>query len=204
MRSFFLLCLLVSGMSLWASPPDSTAIYHKVKTGEDVVAIAKKYHVRASQLRTWNHLPNNLVKAGDSLIIGYKKAPVVIAQQRLVSDDTMKRKDSVVKKEVTVRDTVEEMRQYRETEKLEGGIGARSFDGDLAPGKFLAYHAKLPAGTIVKVTNQSNKKTVYVKIVGKIPATYEGNNIIVISKAAADKISAEDEQFACKISYGKK
>lgn len=42
---------------------------HKVKRGESLIKIAKKYHVRVSDLREWNNLPNNKIRAGQKLKI---------------------------------------------------------------------------------------------------------------------------------------
>lgn len=43
--------------------------YHKVRKGESLGAIARKYHVRVSQLKRWNRLKSSTIKAGQRLKI---------------------------------------------------------------------------------------------------------------------------------------
>lgn len=43
--------------------------YHKIRSGETVSEIAAKYHVSASQLRSWNGIRGNMIYAGKSLKI---------------------------------------------------------------------------------------------------------------------------------------
>ncbi|MFA8344424.1 MAG: LysM peptidoglycan-binding domain-containing protein [Rhodothermaceae bacterium] len=42
---------------------------HKVRRGESLIKIAKKYHVRVSDLKEWNDLSNNKIKVGQKLKI---------------------------------------------------------------------------------------------------------------------------------------
>lgn len=49
-------------------------IYHKVKSGQSLGAIANKYGVTVSQVKKWNRLRSNKVKAGQRLLIWKKQA----------------------------------------------------------------------------------------------------------------------------------
>ena len=49
------------------SVPDP--IVHRVKKGETLGAIAKKYHVSVKQLMQWNGLRNSMIRIGQSLKI---------------------------------------------------------------------------------------------------------------------------------------
>ena len=44
-------------------------VMHKIKQGENLSVIAKKYHVTVVQLRSWNHLKSNLINAGKYLVV---------------------------------------------------------------------------------------------------------------------------------------
>jgi len=48
-------------------------VYHKIKNGETLTSIAKKYHVTVKQLKQWNHLRSDMIRAGAKLKI-YKRS----------------------------------------------------------------------------------------------------------------------------------
>src|SRR4029078_8497970 len=88
-------------------------------------------------------------------------------------------------------------------EVTEEGAAAWIEDQEINPGKYFALHRTAPIGTIVKVTNRMNHRTVFVKVVGKLPDTGENENIVLkISKAAADKLGVLDARFQAQLNYG--
>ena len=52
--------------------PQPKLIYHKIKQGETLSSIARKYHVSVNQLKKWNHLKSDFIRADAKLKI-YKK-----------------------------------------------------------------------------------------------------------------------------------
>lgn len=46
---------------------------YKIKKGDNLSKIAAKYHVKVSDLMKWNHLKNDRIREGDTLIIKTKK-----------------------------------------------------------------------------------------------------------------------------------
>lgn len=56
----------------------------KVRKGENITSIARKYHVRASDIKEWNHLKGNYVRPGQQLTIYINKpasaSPVLAAK----------------------------------------------------------------------------------------------------------------------------
>lgn len=51
------------------SAPQQKLIYYKVKSGDTLSKIAKKYHVYVSQLKKWNHLKSDFIREGQKLKI---------------------------------------------------------------------------------------------------------------------------------------
>ncbi|MGI8892798.1 MAG: peptidoglycan-binding protein, partial [Bacteroidia bacterium] len=75
-------------------------------------------------------------------------------------------------------------------------------DNDINPSKFYALHRSAPTGTIIKVTNRMNNKTVFVKVVGVLPNTGDNSNITIkLSKAAASKLDVIDARFQAELNY---
>jgi membrane-bound lytic murein transglycosylase D len=59
-----------------------SAKYHKIKSGENLVAIASKYGLRIEQLKNWNQIQNNnLIKVGQNLKLYSPKAKVHIVKR---------------------------------------------------------------------------------------------------------------------------
>ena len=86
---------------------------------------------------------------------------------------------------------------------MEQGVATWIDDENINPNKYFALHRGAPVGTIMKVTNRMNKRTVFVKVVGKLPDTGDNDNIILkISKASAEKLGVRDQRFQCDLSYG--
>lgn len=49
---------------------------HLIEKGETLFGIARKYNVTADQIRKWNHLENDAIKAGQKLIVADNTKPV--------------------------------------------------------------------------------------------------------------------------------
>ncbi len=86
---------------------------------------------------------------------------------------------------------------------VETGVATWLADQELNQNKFYALHRTAPIGTIIKVTNRMNNNSVFVKVVGLLPATGDNDNIIIkITSAAAQRIGALDQKFTAELSYG--
>lgn len=80
------------------------------------------------------------------------------------------------------------------------------FKSNVKPGsgKYYALCNDLPRGTIVKVINPLNKKSILVKILDVIPKGAENYNLIIkISDAAMEDLGITQSRFWCEIQYPK-
>lgn len=69
---------------------------------------------------------------------------------------------------------------------------------------YYAFHNNSPRGTIIKVRNTNNGKTVFVKVLGPIPTTGLYHNCIIgISSRARAKLGVRDEKAWCELTYGR-
>ncbi|MFS8615926.1 MAG: LysM peptidoglycan-binding domain-containing protein [Solitalea sp.] len=87
-------------------------------------------------------------------------------------------------------------------EVKESGVAAWMSNSALNQAKSVALHNGAPTGTIVKVTNPANRRSIMVKVVGGIPQNAETENaIIVISQAASQLLGIQDNRFRVNLSY---
>lgn len=85
---------------------------------------------------------------------------------------------------------------------VENGIATWIADTEMNQNKFYALHRTAPVGTIIKVTNRMNNNSVYVKVIGVLPATGDNENVLIkITQAAAQRIGALDQRFQAELSY---
>ena len=65
--------------------------------------------------------------------------------------------------------------------------------------KFLALHRTAPVGTLIKIANEANGQSVWVKVIGKLSSS--GDAIIKISPKAFEKLQPRDKRIRATISY---
>ncbi len=79
--------------------------------------------------------------------------------------------------------------------------GAANFIEDNMSGNpYLALYSNAETGSVIKVTNMMNKRTVYVKVVGRVPATDASKEVILkLSNKVARELGALDEKFLVEV-----
>lgn len=69
-------------------------------------------------------------------------------------------------------------------------------------GKYYCLHNKATAGSVIKITNLANQKTVYAKVLDVIPDLKQNAKVaLVVSNAAAEELGAGENNFECSITY---
>lgn len=92
---------------------------------------------------------------------------------------------------------------YEETGKnSSGSAGVFKSTSGWQDGKYYALMNGVAIGTIVKVSNPSNNKTVYAKVLGQLPDMKESAGLTVrISDAAASDLGANVSKFSVEVKY---
>ena len=69
-------------------------------------------------------------------------------------------------------------------------------------GKYYALINNVPVGTIVRITDQSNGKAIYAKVLGQLPDMKESIGLTVrLSNAAAAELAEGEGKFGVTVSY---
>ncbi|HEU4552541.1 MAG TPA: LysM peptidoglycan-binding domain-containing protein [Chitinophaga sp.] len=83
----------------------------------------------------------------------------------------------------------------------EKGPGAW-FKSNAGPGKYYALHNTAPRGTIIKVTNPLNGKSIYAKVLEAIPQMKQNAGLIIkLSDSALEALGTNEAKFYCELSY---
>lgn len=191
---------------------------HTVIAGQNLFTVAKQYNVKVWQIREWNSLTNDALKVNQVLVV--EKPARFVA--KVVKKDTLKPKpvqiqapagdvaikekkkekpkeQTVVNKPITNKPAATTVPNAPGGKKFsEQGI-AEMIDAGASTNKFLALHRTAPIGTLIKVANQANKQSVWVKVIGKLSSS--GDVVIKISPKAFEKLSPKDKRIRADLSY---
>lgn len=201
-------------------------ITHRVKAGETLFSIARKYDVQVSEIKSWNDLSSNAINLNQALeirrkvLVPVEKEEVEAAAEQMSTtpkrvstpDSVLVAKDPFEEKatpNTTEKDSVQqepEVTSYPGTpfEPIEIEGLAQVIEESEPSNKFFALHKTAKVGTVIKVKNLMNDLTVYVRVIGSIPETSENQDIIIkLNQRAYDHLKAVDKRFRVQLNYFK-
>ena len=91
--------------------------------------------------------------------------------------------------------------------KIKKNRGAATYLSDNTTGnQYLAFYNNAETGSIIRVTNMMNLKTIYVKVMGKVPPADAAQEVVLkLTSKAADELGVIDEKFLVEVAaYGTK
>ena len=197
-----------------ASMPDATKYeLHTVKEGETLYAIARTYGVEVDELRKRNSLSNEAIQFGQTLIIKEKElamtppampdVEVVPTTRPPVRSRRPSRSKALEAERKRFEDIKEQESKALEDIEIMSEMGFASvIEGGGATKKYLALHRTAPVGAVLRVRNEMNEVSVFVRVIGKLPDTGVNDKInIRLTPAAYEKLGGINERFPVEISY---
>jgi len=175
-------------------PQKSARGVHTVTEKETLFSISRMYGASVQQLKTWNNLASDEVKAGQLL---YVVQPMYSTQEKMPQTE-VKQTVPMTKpgnEDIKISESVigsDEIHEKGAAELIEGTDGNR---------KYLAQHKTAKVGTIMKVRSEATNREVFVRIVG--PLNAESSTVIKVSKSAFDRLGATDPKFNVELVYYK-
>lgn len=207
----------------------SRPIYYKVGRNEALKDVTRMINVAQSTLQMWNHMSQQDISPGQILQIGWiafddtqvpfgaksnpadaktsqNAAPAIANQQNNIppkiplKDSAKTANDTIV---VSPYEQVYEDQIMGHANNEESGAAVfYPLKMKMAESVYYAFHNTAPKGTIIKITNPSNDKFIYAKVIGTIPKLADYNNcIIALSTNAAKGLMAKEKRMFCKIEY---
>lgn len=168
----------------------SKKIIHEIKEDEYPYGIAKKYNVKLTELQEWNNLTKD-----SKLIIGQKLEIYPTGYKKVVENP-----EKVVEKVEKITEKKNQLATSDYKPVVEQGIAELISDDNTA--SYCGLHKDVAIGTIVSVKNQMNGETVFVRIIGKLPASAATEKTIIkLSKNAYEALGGRDTRFRVEVSY---
>ncbi|RFS14275.1 LysM peptidoglycan-binding domain-containing protein [Emticicia sp. C21] len=201
---------------------------YKVVAGDKLFSVATKHKVKVWQLREWNKLTTDVLKINQVLVVEKPANLVTIAAKEekkevakpkpVVSPvaaatkpkapsaasgpagDVEKTKptNTVVTKPLANKPQTPVPNAPTGKKYSEQGI-AEVIDAGSSTNKYLALHRTAPVGTLIKIANEANGQSVWVKVIGKLSGS--GDAIIKISPKAFEKLQPKDKRIRASLSY---
>lgn len=202
---------ILTKKSIEETKPPLSGKTHLVISGQNLFSISKLYNLKVWQLREWNELKNDTLQVNQVLLV--EKPANFIA--KTVKKDTLKSKIAQVqapagdieKVKATPKIVNKPVADKPQT-TIPNAPGGKKFnemgiaeviDAGASTNKYLALHPTAPVGTLIKVANQANGQSVWVKVIGKL--NNSGDILIKISPKAFEKLSPRDKRIRAELSY---
>ncbi len=167
------------------------SIYYVVQGGDNLYNISKRFFdMSVDSIAKRNKLKNNYIKPGQRLHVGWMGIEGIHSDWRTAKQSTgsgvlgaryLAEKNG--RKEIEAQGVCYWQKDSKEK-------------GDL-----YALHREAAIGTIISVLNPMSNRTVYAKVISRIPDGYERNIEVILSPEAARKIGALDPRFFVKVKY---
>ncbi len=172
-------------------PKKNAKLFYTVKSGETLFNLCKRqFRMPIDTIVKRNGLSGQTIQVGQIIHMGWMSTSGISVadrgERKVATNDALKDQfDAAAKKG-----------------KLKTASGAALWQKDANEAADLyALHATAKIGSIMQVTNAASKKTIHVKVIGRMPKAYEDNTEILISPAAAKAIKALDARFIVNIKF---
>jgi len=172
-------------------------ICYRIKKGDTMFNLAKRiFKMPIDTVMERNNLTSFTLSLGQVLQLGWMSKDGIPETNRKFrghpiwkKNDAMRRKynqNREVKREYMQRGVAFWQKQRKKDSKL------------------YALHRSAPINSVIAVTNPMKKRTVYVKVIGRMPeSVYEDNIKVVVSSTAAKMLGAKDAKFYVQVRYTK-
>jgi LysM repeat protein len=166
-------------------------IYYVVQKGESLYQICKRhFDMPVDTILKRNKLKDTNIRPGQLLHVAWMSVEGVLPEWRPAKDHTQS-------------GALKERYEQEKTKRKEVSSQGVCFwqKDSKEKGDLYALHREAAIGTVMCVTNSVGEHSVYAKVIGRIPESYERNIEVVLSPEAARQIGARDPKFFVKVKF---
>ena len=172
-------------------------IFYRVQKGDNLFRIARvHFKMPVDSVMARNHLTSYTIHIGQKLQLGWMSIKGIPEKYQRTKNHLEKMRNLAnMRKFDSIRAKSGRKVYY------EQGVAYWQKDSTVKTSLY-ALHRKAAINTIIAVENPMQKKTILVKVIGRIPETaYSREVIMVLSPSAARQLGAKDARFFVKIKY---
>ena len=176
------------------NPQVYTPVCYKVKKGDNLYNIAKRvFRMPVDTVMLRNEMTDFNLKIGQVLQLGWMSLDGISTEVR------KKNIPPEWKQSYELRGLYLQAKEIKR-EREERGAAYWQKSGNTS--NLVALHRYAPIKSIIAIRNPMSKRTVYAKVIGRIPENvYRENVVVVVSNRVAQLLGAKDAQFFVKLRY---
>lgn len=176
-------------------PNQHIPVFYRVRKGDTMYRICKDYFkMPFEEILERNKLDDFTLKTGQLLRIGWMNINGIPEEYRQVTGGPLIQRNNALRK-------IYQSEIIDKKEKEHQGVAFWQKNSQ-EDSDFYALHRHAPINSIIAVTNPMKNRTVYVKVIGRIPNTAYGNDVVVVlSPLSAKLLGAKDPRFFVKVKY---
>ena len=192
-------------------------VVHTVESKETLFSIARMHDTTEEKIKEWNRLSSDNISIGQKLIVGTTQGLASRNDRPLMARNTEEeeklRDHKYNNNPISITQIGDPSQEELLTKSSGGGVaeGTRKITelgmamvivDTVNTKKYLALHKTAPVGTIMQVHNEMNNLSVFVRVVGKLPATGDNDKVLIkLSPKAFDKLGAYNDKFPVRLTY---
>lgn len=173
------------------------SIYYKVKKGDTLYGVAKRmFRMPVADVQQRNNLTDNNIQPGQLLHVGWISTEGIPREYRKLKPVPPEWQVSQLNERYYLQ------AKGIKSERSQNGVAAWNKNSK-NKGKLTALHSSAPMNSIIEVTNPMNKRSIFVKVIGR-PSNkvYYGPNVkVVLTPKGAKMLGARDPRFYVNIRF---
>lgn len=176
-------------------PREYIPVFYVVRKGDTIFRIAKiLFRMEVEELMVRNGLETQVISVGQLLHVGWMNIKGIPESYRQQPGGV------VAKRNVALRNVYLQESGSRK-EYQDQGVAFWKTDEE-KESDFYALHDFASLNSVIAVTNPMSRRTVFAKVIGRIPVTtYDANVKVVLSPLAAKFLGAKDPRFFVQLKY---
>ena len=170
-------------------------VCYVIKKGDTMYNISKRiFQMPIDTIMVRNQLTDFTLSLGQVLLVGWMSVDGIPESYRKFRGHPVWKRNQVLKRRYF------RARQVKQ-ERTNSGV-AYWQKNTKSISELYALHRYAPVNSIIAVNNPMKNRTVYVKVIGRLPeSVYSSNVVVVLSPKAATMLGAKDARFFVKVSY---
>ncbi|MEQ8705880.1 MAG: LysM peptidoglycan-binding domain-containing protein [Phaeodactylibacter sp.] len=170
-------------------------VYYVVRKGDTLYKISKSYFdIPMEEIMMRNGLLDHTLKRNQTLHIGWLSLNGVPDSLRAYAGGELGKRNAAYRKLYQY-----DMANDREREHQGVAFWPKDMKGEA---DLMAMHRKAEIGSVISIYNPMSRRTIYAKVVGRIPDTvYKDDVVVVVSPLVARLLGAIDPRFFVKVKY---
>lgn len=190
----------------------TSAKTHVVAEKETLYSISKIYQVPLDSLLQWNRLKNSDINVNQRLIIGWEQVEVdsFISEPKInTAGNSSTTESNEVDKMISNISNSDKQKvlqtaynAQRNNKAKEGVAIWFQTENTMMNSSYYALFSDAKVGSMIRITNLMNNKTIYAKVIGKLPNTAENNGATIkLTPACKKLLQNNDHKLRIRVRY---